>query len=115
MSIRTRIELVCDYQPSKKPHPHEATLSVEVRVGDVHLKMDLCEDDKAALLSDLTKIGMDLSRARVGPEARAGYVSASGKPFTTRDVRVWLRATGYEVSDSGRLTDEMLALYAESH
>lgn len=53
--------------------------------------------------------------ALVDGKPRGTYTALSGRPFTTADARDWLIAQDIEVPAAGRISNELLALYAAAH
>lgn len=95
--------------------PHEARGVARVHIGDVAYAMDVCDEHAGALAETLRGLGFVPDSIAVGHNRRAAYLTRSGRPFSTREVRDWLRSQGAHVSDAGRLPDDVLRAYAHCH
>ncbi len=79
--------------------------------------IDLSDKNATRLRESLAKYG---SAARKEKGARAGgrgsrrAAAASSGPDTS-DVRTWAKAQGYEVSDRGRVSKDLLVKFQEAH
>lgn len=94
---------------------HQATSTAEITIGGVLYVMDICDQHLDALPSKLREIGFAPASVAVGHNRRAAYTTRSGRPFTTHEVRAWLRGQGEAVSDVGRLPAAALRAYAAAH
>jgi hypothetical protein len=68
----------------------------------------------------VTEMAPELGFAPVGgrtkdAKRRTAYLGKSGKPFTASQARAWLVRRGENVQGPGRLSNEQLSQYAESH
>lgn len=79
---------------------------------------DLCERHREAYDSAVAPyldVAVKIKQSsRKGQAVRSAMKGQSGKPFTTADVRDWMRAQGREVSDSGRLPNDVIREYKDS-
>lgn len=76
---------------------------------------DLCAECKDLTTQGLVALGLMPTKATVGHSKRGAYMTASGKTFTAKEARAWLRQAGFEIGPVGKLTNEQLDLYAASH
>jgi hypothetical protein len=94
--------------PGNEPTP--------VTIGTTKYLMDLCEEHKAALetaLEPYTSIASDVQQRR-GTVVRKAIQGQRGA-FTTKDVRNWLKQQGREVTETGRLPNEVIQEYMDAH
>ncbi len=85
-------------------------------VGGTIYESDLCEEHQETLLEDLepyTSIARQVRR-RYGKSVRKA-VQGRGGAFTTKDVRNWLREQGREVSDTGRISEDIIKEFMKTH
>lgn len=94
--------------PNNEPTP--------VTIGTTKYLMDLCEEHQAAMMSALepyTSVASDVQQRR-GTVVRKAIQGKRGA-FTTKDVRNWLKEQGREVTETGRLPNEVIQEYVEAH
>ncbi|MFF1701216.1 histone-like nucleoid-structuring protein Lsr2 [Streptomyces sp. NPDC058252] len=87
-----------------------------VTIGTTKYVMDLCEEHQGALMSALepyTSVASDVLQRR-GNVVRKAIQGKRGA-FTTKDVRNWLKQQGREVTETGRLPNDLIQEYVEAH
>ncbi len=96
----------------------EAEETVSFALDGVSYEIDLSADNAEALrdavapwLGHARRVGGRSTRARAAAPARS---RPAGKP-DLGDVRSWARDSGYQVSDRGRVSGEVLAAYDAAH
>lgn len=94
---------------------HQATSAAEVRMGDLTLVMDVCDEHLTHVTEGLRALGFAPGSMTVGHSRRAAYLTRTGRPYSTREVRTWLAARGVEVASAGRLPAGALRAYADAH
>jgi hypothetical protein len=107
--VAVRTFIVCD-----RCGAHSAS-AVKIRVGEVGLTQDLCEECKERVIDDLGELGFRPIQKRVGHSNRAAYVAKSGTAFTASDVRQWLRERDGGPAPTGRIAASVLEEYADNH
>ncbi len=115
MAQRVRIELTDDLLGDGTSADETVTFSLD----GVSYEIDLTADN-AAKLRDGLAIWVASARRVAGrkqagrPAASAGRRTRSGAG-SANDIREWARAQGMEVSDRGRVRDEVRAAYEAAH
>lgn len=107
MAQRVKIELVDDIDGSA------AVETVSFAIDGKSYEVDLNEANAAKLreaVAPFVGVGRRVGAARRGPAAR----SSAGGP-TPQDLRAWARDNGYQVSDRGRVSEEIRQAYAAAH
>lgn len=94
---------------------HSATGTVAITIDGIAYAMDICEEHLRDVVQQIQTLGFSPATMTVGHNRRAAYVTKSGRPFSTHEVRAWLRANGTPVSDAGRLPAATLRAYASAH
>lgn len=87
-----------------------------VTLGTTRYLIDLCAEHQEALKADLlpyTSLAHDTQQRR-GTAVRKAIQGKAGA-FTTKDVREWLKAQGRPVTDTGRLSNDLIQEYQEAH
>jgi hypothetical protein len=109
---KVQVLLVCDLHDDET----EGTETVSFALDGSSYEIDLCEEHAGELREDLASY--------VGAARRAGRTSGGGprKPGSSKaaakgasnvsQVREWARANGFEVSERGRISSEVLEVYA---
>lgn len=110
MAQRVRIELTDDVLNDGTTADETVTFALD----GVTYEIDLTSANAGKLREDLATWVASARRV-------AGQRKAAGRPASTRrarggagsanDIRVWARANGYEVSDRGRVRDDVRAAY----
>jgi hypothetical protein len=117
------ISKACDFKVLRRKKTEACGLPVPnneptpVTVGTTRYLMDLCAKHQESLIAALqpyTSIASD-TQQRNGTAVRKAIQGADGRPFTTKDVRLWLQAQGREVPEAGRLPQALLVEYQEAH
>lgn len=78
---------------------------------------DLCgrhREGYNAAVAPYLDVAVKVSTTRKGHHVRRSLSGRSGQPFTTADVREWMRSQGREVSDSGRLPNDVIEEYKDT-
>lgn len=98
-----------------------ATETVTFALDGVSYEIDLSESNAAKLrdgfaewVGHARKAGTSKSGGRSRAAAPAGRSRGAGKP-DLGDVRVWARDNGFQVSDRGRVSSQVLAAYEAAH
>lgn len=99
----------------------EADETVTFSLDGVNYEIDLSEGNAESLRDSLgewighaRRVGGRASgRSRSGGRAKAAAASASKTDLSL--VRSWARDNGYQVSDRGRVSSEVLAAYEAAH
>lgn len=87
----------------------EASETVRFSLDGVAFEIDLTEAHAMELRDAL---GVYVGAARMVPTAkRARKASTDKAPGEAKLARVWLQANGYEISDRGRIPEEMMRAY----
>jgi hypothetical protein len=110
MAQKVNIVLVDDIDGS------DATETVAFALDGTAYEIDLNDKNAAALresLSGYVGHARKVTGGRRGAK-RSGGSSRSGGP-STKDMRDWARSNGYEVSDRGRVSQEIQDAYAAAH
>jgi hypothetical protein len=76
--------------------------------------MDLCLEHFEALQARMIEMGYRPA-SKTASKLRRAYVGKSGRTFSTNEARDWLAEHGYDVPSAGRLSAEMLQVYAEAN
>lgn len=104
MARKTQIILTDDVDGT------EATGTIEFAFDGVSYEIDL-NDENSQRLRD--EVGPWIEHARrLGGRARRGTSTTSNGE--TKKIREWARANGYQVSDRGRVSEEIRNAYAAS-
>jgi hypothetical protein len=111
MAQKVQVLLVDDYDGS------EAEETVSFALDGVNYEIDLSNDNADALRDSLGEWigharrvgGRSTSRSRGVARPRAAAKTDLG------DVRAWARENGYQVSDRGRVSAEVMAAYDAAH
>ena len=102
----------------------EAAETVSFALDGVSYEIDVSEENAAALRDALAPwVG---HARRVGGRSGGGRARSSSGGGTTRsrsgggrhdlsDVRAWARENGYQVSDRGRVSSEVMTAYEKAH
>lgn len=115
MAQRVRIELTDDLLGDGTPADETVTFSLD----GVSYEIDLTADNAAKLRDGLAT--WVASARRVAGRKQAGRPAASAGRRTrsgagsANDIREWARAQGMEVSNRGRVRDEVRAAYEAAH
>lgn len=113
--MAVNLQRTCDAVRDGARCGREATLSVDARVVETMFRGDLCPECKDRITQGFVQLGLTPTKATVGHSKRGAYVTASGKTFTAKEARAWLRQAGVDIAEVGKLTNEQLDLYAASH
>lgn len=107
---------VCDHPVRQKPCGEEAVVTTEVKMGDKNFRGDHCKKHAEIVQVQLQKMGIVPTATEVLYKKRGAYVTKSGKVFSMRDARAWLRENSPEsVAANGRLSQAQLDMYASVH
>ena len=107
MAQRVRVDLVDDIDGSA------AEQSVEFALDGVSYVIDLSTENAAELRETLAKWTKSARRTG-GRHSRGRRAAAVGGP-SANDIRRWARQQGMEVSDRGRVSNEVREAYAAAH
>jgi len=107
MAQRVRVDLVDDIDGSA------AEESVEFALDGVSYVIDLSTENAAELRETLAKWTKSARRTG-GRDSRGRRAAAVGGP-SANDIRRWARQQGMEVSDRGRVSNEVREAYAAAH
>jgi Lsr2 len=110
MAKKVQVLLVDDYDGT------DAEETVSFALDGVSYEIDLSAENAEALRESLAEWvgharrvgGRTASRARVAARPRAAKTDLG-------EVRVWARDNGYQVSDRGRISAEVMAAYEAAH
>lgn len=114
MAQRVRIELTDDLLNDGTTADETVTFSLD----GVSYEVDLSTANAAKLREDLAAwVGVARrvsgQRRQAGrPAAKRGTRSGAG---SANEIRAWARENGFEVSDRGRVRDEVRAAYEAAH
>lgn len=112
----------CDFKVTRKREKvacgqdvpnNEAT---PVTLGTTRYLMDLCQDHIDALnaaVDPFISIAHDAQK-RVGTQVTKAIQGKRGA-FTAQDVRKWMKEQGREVSETGRLPENLIREYQDAH
>lgn len=113
MAQRVRIELTDDLLGDGTPADETVTFALD----GVTYELDLSADNAAKLRDQLgpwTGVARRISgRKATGGAKRGRAASGSGTP--ANEIRQWARSQGMEVSERGRVSDEVKAAYEAAH
>lgn len=79
--------------------------------------MDLCDEHRQQLFDALLpwiSVATDTQK-RHGTHVRKALIGRNGQAFTEKDVRAWLKERGDDVSDTGRLSKNLIEEYQAAH
>ena len=105
MAQRVRVDLVDDVDGSP------AEESVNFALDGVNYVIDLSAEN-ASKLRDALSLWVDHAR-RTGGRRTRGRRPTRGP--TANEVRQWAKSQGYEVSDRGRVSNEIREAYQRTH
>ncbi len=112
MAQRVQISLTDDLLGDDTP----ADETVSFGIDGATYEIDLSADDAAALreaLAAFVAAGRKTSGAAKRPGRRSARTATGAA--SANDIREWARANGMEVSDRGRVRDEVKAAYEAAH
>ncbi len=96
----------------------EAEESVSFSLDGVNYEIDLSAANAEALREAIAP-WVGHARKIGGRQGRTGRAPARGRSSSTKadlgDVRSWARENGYQVSDRGRVSAEVMAAYEGAH
>ena len=107
----------CDFPNGKVECPEPAPIKVELTVGDIVYRADVCTGHRADMVQ-LLQEGFQFRpvAAWVDGKRRDAHVAASGEVFTTADVRAWAIDKGLKTGAAqGRVSLDHIELYAAEH
>lgn len=88
---------------------------VSATIGKTQFAGEFCADHAEDISRALVQLGMKPTKAQVGHTKRGVYITGSGRPFTAREARTWLKQSGFDVADAGKLTTDQLMMYAQAN
>ncbi len=89
-----------------------ATETVLFGIDGINYEIDLSDKNAAKLRDSLAKYLA--SARRTSPRSRRASKRGSNGP-TTAQIRDWARSNGYEVSDRGRISADIIAAYESAN
>jgi hypothetical protein len=99
----------------------EADETVSFAVDGVSYEIDLSESNAQELREALAqwvgharRVGGRSTARRAAAPKKNGAVAAASRPDLS-EVRAWAREAGYEVSDRGRVSGEVLKAFEDAH
>lgn len=99
----------------------EADETVSFALDGVSYEIDLSESNAQELREGLAhwvgharRVGGRSTARRVAAPKKNGAVAATARPDLS-EVRAWAREAGYEVSDRGRVSGEVLKAFEDAH
>ncbi len=115
MAQRVRIELTDDLLNDGTAADETVTFALDGATYEIDLT-----SANAAKLRDQLGVWVGVARRVSGGKRAAAPRAASGRRSrsaagSANDIRVWARAQGMEVSDRGRVRDEVRAAYEAAH
>lgn len=108
MAQRMKIELVDDVDGT------DADETVTFGLDGVSYEIDLSKKN-AAKLRDHLALYVGSARKTGGRRRRGASGAAAAVAGRTADIRAWARANGYDVSDRGRIPENIRAAYEAAH
>ena len=114
MAQRVRIELTDDLLGDGTPADETVTFSLD----GVSYEIDLTADNAAKLrdgLASWVAAGRRVAGRKQTTKLTGGTRRARSGAGSANDIREWARAQGMEVSDRGRVRDEVRAAYEAAH
>lgn len=105
---------VCDWLVRKKRCGRPCTEQFKGVLDSVGLKSDLCDEHTADLKDLLESKGITV-HAIVDSKPRAAHQAKSGEIFSTAQARKWLHDQGLLDRSNGRVSQELLDMYAAAH
>lgn len=114
MAQRVRIELTDDLLGDDTPAAETVTFGLD----GVNYEIDLTTENASRLRDELAP-WIAAGRRLAGQRRQAGRSASArrsrGGAGSANDIRVWARAQGMEVSDRGRVRDDVRAAYEAAH
>jgi hypothetical protein len=110
MAQKILVEMLDDIDGSTASH------TVPFALDGVSYEIDLSDDNAAALRDELARF-IAAGRRVGGRKVRVATGQSAAAPTTATDrkrnqqIRAWANANGYEVSERGRLSAEVIAAY----
>lgn len=111
--MSTRSIKVCDFPVRGNICGKEATVPVQVKLGNKNGANDVCEQHEKDVIKAFETIGLPFTSARTkDSKNRKVAKTKSGKTYTTADARGWLIENGHlEEGSAGRISRDNLAIY----
>lgn len=113
---RTRI---CDWKEDKPDSlvcGKEAPYDVTAQIGKVILTGDFCKQHGDETIYRLRTIGgLVNGRVKVDSKPRNAYPTKQGEIVTSKDIREWAIAQGRVKSRHGRLSQDLIQEYLDTH
>lgn len=91
----------------------EASETIQFSLDGVSYEIDL-SDENAAKMRDSFASWVGHAR-RVGGRRQQGKAAASSSRSDLNEIRAWGRANGYQVSDRGRVSADVMKAYDAAH
>ena len=77
--------------------------------------IDLSEKNAAKLRDSIARYVAAARKERVPSPGRGSARKSPATDLNTSDVREWARAEGYDVSDRGRVSKDLIVKFQEAH
>lgn len=110
-----KVVLSCDFPHDGRGCPEPATVRFEATLGNRRYRGDYCDGDRAGVEVLLREIGAVAEAVMVNSKRRGLHTAKSGATFSTAEARVWLREQGLVETSRGRVSEELLQHYANTH
>lgn len=113
MAQKVQVLLVCDLHDDET----EGNETVTFALDGSSYEIDVCEEHAGALREDLASYVGAARRAGRTTSGGGGQRKSSSKAFAREgsgnvsEVRDWARANGFEVSERGRISGQVLEAY----
>lgn len=111
MAQRVRIELTDDLEKDGTL----ASQTVTFALDGVTYEIDLSDDNAQKLRDDLAQWVAAARRSGGRKSARSSATRRRTDGGSANDIRAWARAQGMEVSDRGRVKEEIRQAYEAAH
>lgn len=93
----------------------EATQTISFSVDNTNYEIDVNDDNAAKLRDALAPFVGHARKVTGGPRRGARRSAAQASGPSAKEIRTWARANGYEVSERGRVPEEVRQAYDAAH
>lgn len=114
-TMALRVILSCDFPIDDGKCEGPASMKFSAELGDRCFRADFCDDHRVNVERALRDIGATPEAVLVDSKRRGAHVAKSGATFSTAEARTWLREEGLVASAHGRVSKELLQIYADAH
>lgn len=115
MAQRVRIELTDDLLDDGTPADETLTFALDGVTYEIDLSADNATKLRDALSSWIGVARRVSGRKQVGRRGGSAARSAGNGAASANEIRAWAREQGMQVSERGRVRDEIRAAYEAAH